>query len=102
VGNGLNDLKKLMPNIDEILSKQTDGSKIGKDVLDIPSSSSSTEPSQTNHQTIPRLKHLSIKEWNAIIERVFLVQMPQTFFLFWDLCKEIFPLNPQSKLYVFD
>ena len=39
---------------------------------------------------------LSSVEFNNLIQKIFLVKMPNDFFQFWEFCKKISPNNPQS------
>lgn len=91
--NDLNDLNKLMPNIGHILSKPDNLQPNGP--LDIISSSS-----DSSQETTPFKEKLKTEktneEWNHLIRQLFLVQMPDDFFKFWQFCTELNPSNPQS------
>lgn len=90
-----------MPNIDQILAKPDNLKSNLKTPLEITTSSSSEwSESQPSQSTSSKFKDLSQKEWNELIERIFLVKMPSDFFLFWEFCKQIAPKNPRSIQFV--
>jgi hypothetical protein len=74
--NGINDKTTVVSNESEKSPKKTE-----------------TNKSSTPHELKPKL---SPKELNELIKDIFLFEMPEDFFYFWQFCKTLKPEKPEG------
>lgn len=61
----------------------------------------SSDQEDTKSKTSPKPSEINKTKCNQIIKKLFLVNMPDDFYDFWEFCKSLSPESPQGMITVF-